>query len=439
MVEEGERVSYETSAGELSLPKSMVARIERDTVRAPEDAAGVAVAIAPARIDPAEGFADEARAAVHDGSVDRAYLARLDSQASGGTAEAIAKLAAAHHVAAQFLLRQGDITDAMDEYIRALIFAPDNVGLLLNLAVLHLRRSEYTASLDPLEHARRVSPDSPDVAKLMGWAYYGANRLDLAVEEWNRSERLRPDPEIESALAKAERDRATESGFHGGETVHFRLKYFGGAAPTLARGILRALEEDFTALSSTLDYTPPEPIAVILYTEQDFADITRAPDWAGAINDGRIRLPVQGLASVTPELSRVLKHELTHSFVQQKTRGRCPVWLQEGIAQWMEGRRSSEAAVGLVSAAQHKALPPLGTLEGSWLALPSNAAMLAYAWSLAVVENILETNGMGDLERLLDQLAAAPSVPAALREILRSDYPDLEQQTLAYLHHAYLR
>ena len=50
--------------------------------------------------------------------------------------------------------------------------------------------------------------------------------------------------------------------------------------------------------------------------------------------------PVEGLTTVTDELARVLKHELTHSFVGQKTDGHCPVWLQEGIAQYMEGKRS---------------------------------------------------------------------------------------------------
>jgi len=40
----------------------------------------------------------------------------------------------------------------------------------------------------------------------------------------------------------------------------------------------------------------------------------------GALNDGRIRVPVEGLTSMTEELARVLKHELTHSFVGQKNR-----------------------------------------------------------------------------------------------------------------------
>ena len=75
-------------------------------------------------------------------------------------AAAIAKVAAAHHAAAQFLVAKGDTDAAIDQYRQALIFAPDNVGLLLNLAVLYLRESQFGTALDPLEHARRVAPDS---------------------------------------------------------------------------------------------------------------------------------------------------------------------------------------------------------------------------------------------------------------------------------------
>jgi predicted negative regulator of RcsB-dependent stress response len=438
VTEDGNHVSYETPAGRLSLPKSIVARIERDG-QVPLDGSGTiaAPAFVP-RAELVEGYGEVAQATLHDGSIDFAYLARLETEANSGSPAAATRLAVAEHVAAQHLVRQGDLDGAIDHYRRALIFAPDNLGLLLNLASLRLRRSEFTAALDPLEHARRVAPDSADVAKLLGWAYYGANRLDQAVEEWQRALRLHPDAEVEGALARAERDRAEESNYREGETAHFTLKYYGGANPALARGMLRALEDHFRQLSYDLDYSPPEPVAVILYTNQAFSDITRAPGWAGAINDGRIRVPVQGLDAVTPELSRVLKHELAHSFIAQKTRGRCPVWLQEGIAQWMEGGRSNGAAASLVAAAQQDALPSLASLEGSWLNLPGGSAALAYAWSLAAVEEIVESGGMSDLERLLDEIATVPSTDAALRATLHGNYADLEQQTLAYLRRRYL-
>ena len=131
--------------------------------------------------------------------------------------------------------------------------------------------------------------------------------------------RLQPDAEVQHALEKAERDAQEEATYREGETAHFRLRYNGGAAPELAREVLQTLETEFDEISSTLNYVPPEPIGVILYTNQTFSDITRAPSWSGALNDGRIRVPVEGLSSMTDELARVLKHELTHSFVTQKT------------------------------------------------------------------------------------------------------------------------
>jgi tetratricopeptide (TPR) repeat protein len=444
VTEETDRVSYETPAGRMSIPKSIVARIEHDDFTYSSAAkADSQPPISAPQVEPVRGYEEIAHLAIHDDSIDFAYIARLESDARSGSSEATAKVTAAHYAAAQFLVGKGDTDAAIDHYRQALIFAPNHVGLLLNLAVLYLRQSQFTSALDPLEHARRIDgesgPDAANIAKLMGWAYYGSNKMDKAVEEWKRAEKIRPDPEVEQALEKAERDKAEEESYREGETAHFSLKYYGGAAPDLARGILRALEDDFRDLESQLDYTPPEQISVILYTGQAFADITRAPSWVGALNDGRLRIPVQGLDAVTPELAHVLKHELTHSFITQKSRGRAPTWLQEGLAQWMEGRRSSSTAGGLVAAASQGGATSLASLEGSWMGLPSDLAGFAYAWSLAVVESMIQAGGVGDLSRLLDRIATSPSTEAAVRETLHSDYSDLEQQAVTYLKREYLR
>ncbi len=441
VTEENGHVRYETPAGWLSLPKSIVERIERDGF-VPVDAASAAASLSltpPPAVESAGGYEEVADAAVRDGSIDRNYIAQLEGAAKGGSAAAVMRVAVAHHAAAQAELRRGDLEQAIAHYRRALTFAPKQTGLLLNIAYLHLRRSEYSAALDYLERARRVAPDSPDVAKLAGWAYYGLNRTDGAVEEWKRARRLRPDAEVERALEKAERDNQEEASYREGETRHFVLRYSGAAAPQLARDVLRALEEHFRAIESELNYTPPEPIGVILYTEQAFADITRAPGWVGALNDGRIRVPVQGLRSVPAELSRVLRHELTHSFITQKTRGRCPVWLQEGIAQWMEGKRTGEAAAALVAVYDRKGAPSLAGLEGSWMNVPDQVAGYAYAWSLAVVEYIVASDGIRDVERLLDHIATERSTEAAVRSVLRMDYSELEQACVSYLRKTYQR
>jgi tetratricopeptide (TPR) repeat protein len=445
VIEENGHVSGETPAGRLSVPSSIVDHIERGGVVSSSGSAqatGLSITPPPALSD--ADYAEIARGAVHDGAIDRNFVARLDGAAAQDrNDDSGSRAAAAHQAAAQFELGRGNMDEAIAQYRRAISLAPASssleLNLLLNIAYLHLRRSEYNAALDFLDHARRLAPDSADVAKLAGWADYGLNRVDQAVAEWKKSLRLRPDPTVQAALQKAQRDAETESNFREGESRHFTLRYSGGAAPGLARGVLRTLEVHFDSVSTELDFTPPDSIGVILYTGQAFADITRAPAWVGALNDGRIRVPVQGLSEVTPELSRVLKHELTHSFLQQKTRGRCPVWLQEGIAQWMEGRRSTDSAALLVAIYEQKAAIPLNALEGSWMNFPSDLATWAYRWTLGIVEYIINTHGMGDLERILDRIAAGSSSEEAVHSVVRLRYNELEQETAAFLKKTYVK
>jgi tetratricopeptide (TPR) repeat protein len=305
-VEEGDKVRYQTAAGELTLPKSIVDHIEKGGAVATPDSRETAAAKLEITPPTMEASAEIEEAAVHDGGIDRNYLARVEGEARSGRAAANAKAARALHAASQFELGRGDMEHALVDERSALKYAPDDPTILMNVAYLHLKRSEYKASMEYLERARRVAPDDPEAAKLAGWAYYGMNRPDLAVAEWRRALALGPDPEVEAALAKAQRDNQEEQNYRENESSHFNLRYSGGAEPELAKEILRALETHFAAIESELNYTPPDSIGVILYTQQAFADITRAPGWVGALNDGRLRIPVQGLTSLTPELSRVL-------------------------------------------------------------------------------------------------------------------------------------
>lgn len=442
--EEGDKVKYLTSAGELSLPKSIVDHIEKGGAVPMANSPGAGAAnleIAPPAMQPSETSGNEEieRAAVHDGSVDRNYIAKLEGEARSGTKKANFSAAIGHHTAAMFEISRGDLEHALTDERTALTYAPEAPGLLLNVAYVHLRRSEYKQALDYLERARRVAPDNPEVAKLAGWSYYGLNKMDQAVAEWKRALALRPDREVQAALEKAMRDKQEEENYKENESSHFTLRYSGAAAPALARDVLRTLEMHFSAIESGLNFTPPESIGVILYTQEAFADITRAPGWVGALNDGRIRVPVQGLTGVDQELSRVLKHELTHSFIQQKTHGHAPTWIQEGLAQWMEGQRSGEnaAVLGQIYADGHAV--PLGRLEGSWMGLPGDAARYSYAWALANIEYIVEKDGMGDIERILDRIGSGMATDAALKEVLHSDYNDLMQSTAEYLKKTYGR
>jgi tetratricopeptide (TPR) repeat protein len=439
----GDKISYETPSGTLTLPRSIVDHIERGGVPTVETSAGVArLALKPPESEPAAADLPPNRSeiekrVVQGSEVDRNYLADLETEARSGKAVANQNAALAHHAASQFELAHGDMELALADERSALVYAPEQPVFLMNTAYIHLRRSEFTQSLEYLERARRLVPENPEVSKLSGWAYYGLNKLDQAVAEWKHAASLRQDAEVEAALKKAERDKLEEAKYKENESVHFMLRYSGAAEPAMARDILRTLERHYETIEAELSYSPPDSIGVILYTQQAFADITQAPNWVGALNDGRIRVPVQGLSKVTPELSRVLRHELTHSFIQQKTLGHAPTWIHEGLAQWMEGKRSDAMAQMLER--MYAADPQLSVThyEGEWMKFSPEAAAAAYAWALANVEYLVRSGGMADIDRILDHIAAGESAESALRAVMHCDYADFSHDTVGYLQKTY--
>ncbi|HSS98193.1 MAG TPA: hypothetical protein VLK33_14230, partial [Terriglobales bacterium] len=249
-----------------------------------------------------------------------------------------------------------------------------------------------------------------------------------------RSLKIRPDSAIAGLLEKAEKDAQAEAEFSERESNHFTLRYEGNqTSEAFRRQLLGTLESEYEDLERELGGAPRGNISVILYTGQAFFDVTQAPSWTGAINDGKLRIPVSGLDAVTPDLARVLKHELAHSFINQLSAGRCPQWLHEGIAQALEpkslssnGRRLSQ-----LYAAQREI--PFNMLESSFMKFTSMEAVLAYDESLAAVQYIDDTHGRADLKRILERLAEGSSTEAALRSTIHSDYGQLEIELGKYL------
>src|SRR5437016_12721387 len=103
-VEEGDKVKYLTSAGELSLPKSIVDHIEKGGALPMAGSPGADAAnldIAPPAAQPISGGGSDgiARAAGHDGVVDRPYIAKREGETGGGTRKANFNAATGPHAA----------------------------------------------------------------------------------------------------------------------------------------------------------------------------------------------------------------------------------------------------------------------------------------------------------------------------------------------------
>jgi hypothetical protein len=243
---------------------------------------------------------------------------------------------------------------------------------------------------------------------------------------------------VQRFLDKAEREQEVETDFVQRETNHFVLHYEGKQTSEAFRGqILAALESDYDDLSRNLGSPPRDSIVVTLYTEQAFFDVTQAPSWMGAMNDGKLRIPISGLSSLTSELARVLKHELAHSFINQISAGRCPPWLHEGVAQLLEPRSLGSDGRQLALLFKSQRNLPLNVLETSFMRFSGAEAYVAYAESLAAVSYINDSYGMGDIQRILQRLGEGSSTEAALRATIHSDYGQFESEVGKYLSDKY--
>lgn len=439
--EESKQVFYERGGGEFAIPRSLVDHIEKSSAPSeetpPAERSGIPARDLPLPPPPAvEPSADASSRVIRDNSLDTAYLQHLDHEVlRNPSVENRHRLAQGYQEAAIFLTLKGDAEAAIEEYRHALKFAPDDLALMLALAYLLVKQNHHGEAVELLLPAAVQHPKIPDIPLLLGSAYYASENLDRAIAEWNKALALEDNVRLREALARAEQERTVASSYQELRSEHFLLRYEDGEVKALGQEVLKTLEAVFRDLQRDLDVYPRETIVVLLYPNQAFRDIARSPSWVGAVNDGKIRVPVSGLSTMTPELARVLKHELTHSFVRQVTLGRCPVWFNEGLAQLEED--ATTAGLGTQLARGFAKVPAYSALEGSFLNLPPDAVGLAYAKSLAALEYLREAFGMGEIRRLLKGLAANPDFNSLLQNELRLSYPAFEREVGSYIEKRY--
>jgi len=428
--ENGSHYEYELGDDSYAIPKSLVERIDAGGMPTHAASASGKAANLPT-FTPTDSLANEGAVFVQivkEGKVDPDVLTALEGK---GNAELSAT---ANFIAGKFEFDHGNIAQSRRYFETALRFQPDNSTILTYYAAVLVRTGSAAQAVPYAQRAVRSAPESPDAYTMLGYAQFASDRTREAVTSWKRSLELRPDPAVQQFLAKAQREENVESDFIQHESSHFVLHYEGKQTSEAFRAqILQVLESDYDDLVRDLGNPPRDSIVVTLYTEQAFFDVTHAPTWSGAINDGKLRIPVSGLSSMTSELAHVLKHELAHSFITQLSGGRCPPWLHEGIAQLLEPKSLGSEGRPLAVLFKSQQNIPLNALEGSFISFSGAQAYVAYAESLAAVSYINDTYGMSDVQRILQRLSQGNSTEAALRATIHSDYGQFETDLARYL------
>ncbi|HVS09697.1 MAG TPA: hypothetical protein VMS76_07460 [Planctomycetota bacterium] len=329
---------------------------------------------------------------------------------------------------------EADRAEATPTYARRAMVAPAAVGQGPTMTVLGapkssrwaetnaraieaLGRGELELAVELFESCVEAQPAEPVFAHNLAEALARQALRDHEVlrpcvgclELLERALELAPEREdLAALLERWRREAEAEKDFWRDSSLHFDLAY-DGFQTDLLRGspeILNELELAYTDLTEHFGVRPVDDgrprISVVFYRREGFQGITGLGDWAGGAFDGTVRVPVEDLALERERLRRVLRHELVHAFVRHAGGLGVPGWLNEGLAQWLEG----DAKAGVRAAQRQLAgreLFSLDTLQGSLITWKDEAEIgVAYAQSLALCDHVARRYGEGVLFAMVE-------------------------------------
>ncbi|TLY36472.1 MAG: tetratricopeptide repeat protein [Nitrospirae bacterium] len=321
-------------------------------------------------------------------------------------------------------IKAGKIEEASRHFQEAIARHPNDATLFLGAGLAaHLQRQEERARA-ALQEALRLDPRLTEASLLLGEIAYGAGDIESAIRTYEAALAWVPEhPQIRDRLETWRKEMALHGTFQRTINPHFTVLFEGPAEQALAARSLEMLEAAYWRIGTTLLAYPAEILTVILYTDEQFRDITRSPKWAAGLYDGKIRVPMRGALNDPGTLEKVLAHEFTHALLRSIVPRRLPVWLDEGLAMLFEIGDTAWAE-GVVR--QASTLIPLSKLHGSFVQLPSDQVPLAYAESAIAVRMLFDRGGPAALTALLNDLAAEKAFNESFERRFFMTYSDFQ-------------
>ncbi|HEY8431032.1 MAG TPA: hypothetical protein VIL20_21785 [Sandaracinaceae bacterium] len=338
--------------------------------------------------------------------------------------------AAARLLVATRALAAGDVRGA-ERHARALARAHASDPLAHALASLVADRNGDTAARrESMVAAHGLLPDEPALALAAARELALAARFDDAVRavddyldavpEDARARRWRERMAERAALTRGHARRGTS-----GVEIAWPQRELSREHVDEVLALLHRAMSDVARLTG--GHRRPELAVVVYARSEDMQRATCTPSWTGGVFDGVLHLHAPGLAGDGWE--RLVRHEATHAQLAT-IGGVIPHWLNEGLAQWMEGDPSPQAIAAWRRMARDRFFIPFPSLEGRLLDIDdARDAQLAYFQSLAMLLYLVERRGTRGIREAIEQVEAGRHT-----DLLERLVPDASGETfLAFL------
>src|SRR5437764_8952221 len=317
-------------------------------------------------------------------------------------------------------LNAGRPHEAAEAFRVALSAGPGMARLHLaagTAAVLERRdddgRSEF-------ELALRLAPKLTEARAMLGQIEHRMGDVQAAIRTYETLVADAPaDSEAKATLDRWRREVELHDGMQQAIGHHFTVSFEGPAEEALAAEALASLDAAYWRIGSLLGTYPNDPILVVLYTSEQFRDITRSPPWAAGAYDGTVRVPMRGALDNRQELDRVLAHEFTHALIRTLAARGVPTWLNEGLATALEMGDIDWARERI---SRGSVTPSLQALQSGFGRLSGAQAQVAYAISALAVRRMLDESGGFAVANLLRDLGDGADFNTAFLRRMNSSF-----------------
>ena len=327
-----------------------------------------------------------------------------------------------------------DPDEAVRQFRAAIVYDRREASLYAGLGAAYQLRRDSPHAIEAFRAAVALDPTRIELYEQLADLLYQRNQLGDAIALLTSAmQRVHEPDRLAPLLAKMTREQSLQNRFLQTGTRHFLIQFDGGENRDRAYQILDLLELAYRDVGQAFGVFPDEEITVILYSNEQFRDVTQTPGWTNGIYDGKIRLPAGGGAPDRALLARVLYHEYTHVIVHELSDNRAPTWLNEGLAVYFEGLASGnrpgsqEASTRSLARLPPGALIPLAALEGSFLELSSDQAAIAYAESFSATRYLINRYGLPRVKELLQQLSASRPFDQTFETVFFLPYQEFER------------
>jgi hypothetical protein len=302
-------------------------------------------------------------------------------------------------------LKSGRAEEADAAFQKLIDRFPDEPLLHLGAAEAAYLRGQDATARERLDRVLQLAPNLAIARYFLGQVLHRTGELDEAIRTFEAlAAQVPSDREVGSTLERWRSEADLRDRMRTSISAHFTISFEGPADDRTAAQALESLERAYWRIAEQLAIYPERPVNVVLYTRQQFRDVTRSPGWAGGAYDGTVRVPIGGaLEKDLNALDRILAHEFTHALIFSVARRGVPLWLNEGLASALgdADRAAAEKSVRAGGGAVR-----LERLEEGFTGTDPGAAARSYALSAIAAARLLDEAGGPAVGAMLADLGA---------------------------------